>query len=643
MNTPAPAPDVARTPPRNNRALSILAAGTILALLYFARDVLVPITLAVILSLLINPLVRLLRRLGVGQNLSAVAAVLILVLACAGFAVVIGTQVVRMAVSLPQYQETIRAKLTTLDDLTVGGLNKFATQAEHIIQQHVAKPDLGVQRHPLEEPNPAGTTNLIPVEVHQPPDDPLTVIKSVVASVWGPIATTGVVLVVLVFALLEHEALRDRVIRLAGVTDIRLTTFALNDAGERLSRFFVSQFAVNFAVGAAIWLGLALLGIPQAIVWAALAAILRFVPYVGIWIAAFFSAVLAAAVDPGWFLAVATLGLFTIVELIAGQLVEPQLYGHTTGLSPLSVIIAAIFWSWLWGPTGLLLSTPLTVCLLVAGRHVKALSLLDILLGDTQALTMAQGFYQRALSGDSAEIIAKAREFLKRNTFAAYCDLVLMPAMHLARLDFGTGTISDEQQAKVRKAVTAVIAELVGQPRRFMRRWRPGAEESLGRQLRHQREERVGRWQGPLDVPPASIVLGVGLGSAADELATEILVRILRDEQVDARHLSIEDLQAPPPEAKAESIALIYIVSAYPCEERSRAAPLIEAIRNRLPDVRIVTAFLPGMLSESSADTVSAADDAAHSFAEAVHLYRNTAREAVSGGKSQRTPDRQAS
>jgi predicted PurR-regulated permease PerM len=639
MNTPStPGSQAPRTTPRANRALSIIAAGTILALLYFARDVLVPITLAVILSLLINPLVRLLRRLGMGQNLSALAAVLLLVMACASFAVVIGTQVVRMAVSLPQYQETIRGKLETLDNLTVGGLNKLANQAERIIQQRVAKEDPLLQRRTLEEPNPVGSPKLVPVEVHQPPEEPLAVVKSVVASVWGPIATTGVVLVVLVFALLEHEGLRDRVIRLAGVTDIQLTTFALNDAGERLSRFFVSQFAVNFGVGAAIWLGLALLGIPQAIVWAALAAILRFVPYVGIWIAALFSAMLAAAVDPGWSLALATLGLFVIVELIAGQLIEPQLYGHTTGLSPLSVIIAAIFWSWLWGPTGLLLSTPLTVCLLVAGRHIKALSLLDILLGDTQALTMAQGFYQRALSGDSAEIIAKAREFLKRNSFAAYCDMVLMPAIHLARLDFGTGTINDEQQAKVRKAVTAVIAELVGQPRGFLQKWRPsasGAAGNPGLQLRHQREESVGRWQGPLDVPPASIVLGVGLGTTADDLATEILVRILRDEKVDARHLSIEDLQAPPPEAKPESIALIYIVSAYPCEERTRAAPLIEAIRKRLPNVRIVTAFLPGMLSESSADPVSNADDAAHSFSEAVHMFRNTAREALGGGKAQ--------
>ncbi|MBS0422719.1 MAG: AI-2E family transporter [Proteobacteria bacterium] len=630
MSTPVTSgPEPVRTPPRIHRALSIIAAGTILALLYFARDVLVPITLAVILSLALNPLVRLLRRLGLGPAFSALSAVLLLVLACASFAVVIGTQVVRMAVSLPQYQETIQAKLRTVDELTVGGLQKLAQQAGRVIQQHLPKEEPVIRPPVLLPPGSADTSNLVPVEVHQPPDQPLTVIRKVVESVWGPIATAGVVLVVLVFALLEHEGLRDRVIRLAGVTDIRLTTFALNDAGERLSRFFVSQFAVNFGVGAAIWLGVALLGLPQAIVWGALAALLRFVPYVGVWIAALFCAMLAAAVDPGWSLAIETIGLFIFVELVAGQLVEPQLYGHTTGLSPLSVIIAAIFWSWLWGPVGLLLSTPLTVCLLVAGRHIKALSLLDILLGDTQALTMAEGFYQRALSGDSAEIIARAREFLKRNTFAAYCDIVLMPAIHLARLDFGTGTISDDQQAKVRTAVTAVIGELLGQPRGWLRKWRSSAGSSLGRQLRTLREERTGRWQGPLDVPPYSIVLGVGLGTTADDLATEILVRILRDDKVDARHLSIEDLQAPPPEAKPESIAMIYIVSAYPCEERHRATALIQGIRARLPKVRIVTAFFPGMMTESSVDTVAAADESAHSFAEAIHMYRNASAEAA--------------
>ena len=159
------------------------------------------------------------------------------------------------------------------------------------------------------------------------------------------------------------------------------------------------------------------------------------------------------------------MGLFLIVELIAAQLVEPQLYGHTTGLSPLSVVIAAIFWSWLWGPIGLIVSTPLTLCLLVAGRHVKALSLLDILLGDTQALTMPQRFYQRALSGDSDEIIASARAFLKQHSFANYCDLVLLPALHLARLDLEAGAISPDQQAKVRGSMVAVIAAIGGESR----------------------------------------------------------------------------------------------------------------------------------------------------------------------------------
>ena len=198
------------------------------------------------------------------------------------------------------------------------------------------------------------------------------------------------------------------------------------------------------------------------------------------------------------------LGLFVIVELIAAQLVEPQLYGHTTGLSPLSVIIAAIFWSWLWGPVGLIVSTPLTLCLLVAGRHIKALSLLDILLGDTQALTMPQRFYQRALSADSDEIIASAREFLKRThlrTIAIWC---CCRRLHLARLDLESGAISKEQQMRVRGALVAVIAAIGGEHRRPSRRRLRSSvldKSTAGRLLRQQREQVSGRWQGPLAVP----------------------------------------------------------------------------------------------------------------------------------------------
>jgi predicted PurR-regulated permease PerM len=613
----------ARDPPASpirNRALGIIATATLLALLYFARDVLVPITLAFILSLLIAPLVRSLRRIGLGQTLSVLAAVVVLALSFGAIAAVIGSQLVRMADSLPTYERTLEGKLETLNDITVRRVNALTAQADKALNRNEASPPSTLQSGAADPKTP------IPVELHEAPANPLQVIQKVLGSVWVPIETAGIVLVVLVFVLLEHEALRDRFIRIAGDTDIRLTTLVINDAGDRLSRFFVSQFAVNFGVGILIWIGLSVIGLPHPVVWAALTTLLRFVPYIGVWIAAFCSALLAAAVDAGWSMAFATFGLFVIVELIAAQLIEPQLYGHTTGLSPLSVVIAAIFWSWLWGPIGLIVSTPLTLCLLVAGRHIKALSLLDILLGDTQALTMPQRFYQRALSADSEEIIARAREFLKRNSFADYCDLVLLPALHLARLDLQSGAITADQQARVRGCMVAVIAAIGGDRRRPSRRRQRSSvldQTTAGRQLRQQREQASGRWQGPLVVPAGSVIVCAGLGSMADDLATELLVRILRDQKIDARHMSLEDLDAAPPPNAAEAVSMAYVVSAFPSEERSRGNATAEKMRRRYPSACIVAVFLPGMLlqpEEGETATLRAADKSAGSLGHAVQI-----------------------
>jgi predicted PurR-regulated permease PerM len=195
-------------------------------------------------------------------------------------------------------------------------------------------------------------------------------------SIWGPLQFAGIVLLVLIFVLLEHESLRDRFIRIAGASDIRSATLALNDAGDRLSRYFVSQFMVNLAFGLAIWASLSLLRLPQALLCGILAGVMRFVPYVGVGMVALFAAVLAFAIDPGWALALSTLAAFILLDIVVGQFAEPHLYGHATGLSPLSVVVAAIFWSWLWGPAGLILSTPLTLCLLVVGRHMKGFGVL---------------------------------------------------------------------------------------------------------------------------------------------------------------------------------------------------------------------------------------------------------------------------
>lgn len=595
------------------RAIGIIAFATVLALLYFGRDVLIPFTVALMLSLLIAPLARRLRRIGLGRVPSVLAAVLLSALAVAAAAGVVGTQVLHTAASLPQYERNIQQKLGSLDEMTLGRVNDLTSEAGRLIDSRPITLGSAVP--------PDAASVPIPVELHQRRPSPLQIITRVVASIWAPIEWTGIVVVVLVFVLLEHEALRDRFIRIVGGTHIRLTTLALNDAGERLSRFFVSQFTVNLGVGAAIGAGLAVLGVPQAMLWGALATLLRFVPYVGIWLAALLASALAIAIVPGWSLAFSTLGLFVAVELIAAQVIEPHLYGHTTGLSPLSVVVAAIFWSALWGPIGLVLSTPLTLCLLVLGRHTQALRFLELLLGDTQVLTLPQKFYQRALSGDADGILMEARAFLKRKSFAAYCDLVLMPALHLGFLDHEAGTISRDQQLRIRDLLVGIVSTLSGEPRRLRRR--PLSvldDEDPGRILRRHREQLTGRWQGPVVVPPGSILLCLGLGSPADTIAAELLVRALRERGLDARHVSVADLAAEsmPPSADPAAIAIAYVVSAFPNAQRERSGQAIDRVRQHLPTARVVSVLLPGIsIQEEVGAWTGHHDHAVSSFVEA--------------------------
>ena len=594
----APDPGAPISPGRiswRDRAHAVIAGGVVLALLYVGRTVLIPLVVAAMLSLLLAPLVRLLRRGGIGQVLSVLVAALTFVLAVATIATTLGTQVLRLASGLPQYEQTLQQKLRQLDQATLGRLDTLTSAAGRLMDHQAEASGPGALSG-----SSASMVQAIPVAVQTPRTSPFQLLEKILASIWGPVEATGIVLVVLVFILLDHEVLRDRLIRLAG-SHIRLTTLALNDAGARLSRFFVSQFAVNACVGVAIGLGLRLAGVPHATLWGTLAATLRFVPYVGIWIAGFFATSLAFVLVPGWSLALETFGLFVLVELIAGQLVEPNLYGHATGLSPLSVIVAAIFWSALWGPVGLILSTPLTLCLVVVGRHVKALEFFDVLLGDTQALSLPQKFYQRALSGDSDEILVNARTFLKQGSLADYCDRVLMPALQLALLDYEIGAISADRQTKIREVIVEVISKLDGgAPRRLLRRIsRDAVLDHLGpgRALRHHREQREGKWQGPLAVAPGSITVCLSLGPPADDLAAELLARVLRDKKLDARSFSVLELDIDlPSEATPGAVALVYLVSAFPTPERERSAATAESVRHKLPQAEVVNVFLPGLL-----------------------------------------------
>jgi predicted PurR-regulated permease PerM len=579
-----------------------------------------------VLSFAISPFVRAMRQFGLGHTsavLAAVATTGLVVLMLAG---VIASQAIQMASKFPEYQGTFKANVQSLRALTLSRLESTFADAERMLDPQFGEDAGRASARPTGQAAPDAA---LPVEIRKPRASPTEVLQRVLGWVWGPIGTTGIVLVVLVFVLLDQEALRDRFIRLVGGADLRTTTTAINDAGERLSRYLMRQFAVNASVGLVIWIALSAIGLPHATLVATLTAVLRFVPFLGVPIAAFLAAGLALAAAPGWGTMLLTLATFMSVQLVTSQVIEPRLYGHATGLSPLSIVLATLFWGWLWGPIGVIIATPLTLCLAVAGRHAQSLGFLDIVLGDGPALTMAQKFYQRALSGDSEEIIGGAREFLKRRPFAAYCDTVLMPALLLGRADVTSGEITPHQQAELRSAIVRVVEALDGvvSPKRMFGRRKASVLEdaSPGRLLRQQRIARQrseALRSAPADGTPAPVrplVLCIGLGSLGDDLATELLVRILRGLQIDARHLMLEDLHAgPPPEMPLSDISAMCIVSATPHERREHAAEAASRIRAKLPQAYLLALQFPSVLAEIDRPALTdAVDRVATSFEDA--------------------------
>jgi hypothetical protein len=275
-----------------------------------------------------------------------------------------------------------------------------------------------------------------------------------------PLATVGLIVIFVVFILLQREDLRNRLIRLAGSHDIQRTTAAIDDAAHRLSKLYLAQLGLNAGFGCCIALGLWIIGLPNPVLWGILAAILRFVPYIGGFISAAFPLTLAVAVDPGWTMLAWTAALFLIGEPIAGHVLEPLLFGRSTGLSPVAVVIAAAFWTWLWGPVGLVLATPLTVCLVVLGRHVERLAFLDVMFGNSPVLSPTEVFYQRMLARDPIEAADQAEDYLVDHSLAAYYDDVALPGLRMAQIDRTRGVLDDDRIAAVRDAVSDLVEDL---------------------------------------------------------------------------------------------------------------------------------------------------------------------------------------
>ncbi|MER8954957.1 AI-2E family transporter [Mesorhizobium sp. M0833] len=443
----------ARALPRTSLP-SVASVVTAVAALYFGREVFLPIAIALLLTFALVPMVSALKRAGIPRLPAVIASVLGAFTVLALFSFIVATQVSELAQNIPLYQANILTKVRSLKDTGVGG--GIVSRLSRVIERVGQELDRPGPVQPAADQPPREP---IPVEIVAR-ERPLEVLQNLIGPLLSPLASAGLIVVVVIFMLLEREDLRDRFIRLVGYGDLHRTTEALQDAGKRVGRYLLMQLVVNIVYAVPITFGLWVLGIPNPLLWGLLALALRFVPYIGPVIATLLPLFLALAVAPGWSLVLWTAGLFVVVELITGNVIEPWLYGSRTGLSPLAIIVAAIFWTWLWGPLGLVLSTPLTVCLVVLGRHVPQFEFLDVLFGNEPVLEPHARLYQRLLAGDPEEATDHAEEMLEENYLVEFYDKVAIPALLLGEQDRVRGVLSDEQRQQVAGSALTMVANL---------------------------------------------------------------------------------------------------------------------------------------------------------------------------------------
>lgn len=436
----------------------------IIATLYLARDLLMPLALAALLTFLLSPLVtRLQRWLG---RIGAVLLVVTLIFAATGAAGwVLTRQLVDLATKLPDYKENIQTKLRSIRVPTGGWFTKFTETVEELkkdlpgvevpdITPVPGKPGAAVRTAP-------GIKPVVPVPGIEPSTaTPAQLVRVIIAPLLGPLGTAGLVLLLVIFMLLKREDLRSRLIRLIGQGRISATTRVMDDASARVTRYLLMQFVVNVTYGIPVAIGLYFIGVPNAVLWGACAIVLRFIPYVGPWIGAVIPIALSLAVSPGWIMPLLTVGLFLVLELLSNNVMEPWLYGSSTGVSPIALILAAVCWTWLWGPVGLVLATPMTVCLVVMGRHIPRLSFLSVVLSDEEALTPAEECYYRLLTIGEQDEMEVVEGYLKANSLAALYDSVLIPVITAVESDHRRELLDDGQRALVEDGLRDIVEDL---------------------------------------------------------------------------------------------------------------------------------------------------------------------------------------
>jgi predicted PurR-regulated permease PerM/GAF domain-containing protein len=553
-----------RLPPRKRRPaadslsgiFAVCLTSALLAGIYFGREVLVPLALAALITFLLTPLVNKLQRwLG---DVTAVLATMILILAATiSLGWIVGSQAMDLASQLPGYKENIRTKLRSFQIPTGGVLSRLSETVEDLKKELPGK-----QEKNNEEAASAPEPMPVKVVGGQSEGGPLDRVRATVGQVAGPLGTAALVFLLATFMLLKREDLRGRLLRLIGQGRISTTTKALDEAGTRVRRYLLMLLVVNVTYGIPLAIGLHFIGVPNAVLWGALAAVLRFIPYIGPWIAAAFPVFLSLAVSPGWVAPLLTIGLFVVLELVSNNVLEPWLYGTSTGVSPVALIVAAVFWTWMWGTAGLVLSTPFTVCLVVMGRHIPQLSFLSVMLGEDEALTPADDCYQRLLRQGEHDEMELAESFLQNRPLVELYDSMLIPVMIAAERDQRRGSIDLEQRDQIIRAMGDLVEDLTERPL-------PGDGEEQ----------------------PSAVechVCCLAARAERDEMAGAMLVHVLRlqgfeAEQLPARRVVSELIGTL--RSKQPDLVCVSVISP---STTGHARTLCRKVREAFPDVKIV-------------------------------------------------------
>jgi len=575
---------------KSSWTVTLASIAMVVAALYFAKGLLIPLTLSVLLSFMLSPLCDWLERWRLGR----IPAVLVTV--SLGFTLLgimawtSAVQVAQLAPKLPEYQHNVEAKLRSVNDYAVAVLSKVTQTAQGI----------GQNTNPMAPADePRGTSELpFSVRVLSSPTSPIEVFGGLWGTLLEVLGTIGIVIILVIFFLARREDLRDRFIRLVDKGDVTVTTQMLEDASARVSRYLSMLFIINATYGMAVGIGLYLIGVPNATLWGILAATLRFIPYIGPWIAAAMPIGLAMAVSTGWIAPLLTVGLFVVLELISNNLMEPWLYGKNTGVSAVAVLVAAVFWMWLWGPIGLLLATPLTVCVLVIGKHVPQLSSLDILLGNEPVFEPKTRIYQRLLAGDQEEAVELFEELLAGKPLVEVYDKVLLPALAMAETHWQLGElnesrhkfmleslkemIQDRRESQLEIAVkTAALAAV------------PDLKADAGR-----KEEAPSPWPSILCLPART---------EADEIAALMLAHALETSGYSVQTVSVSSLASDLAGLELKSTADVVFLSATPPAALMHARYLCKRIRSKLPNVNLVVG-----LWDAHGDLIKASERIGH-------------------------------